>query len=438
MRYLLLHNSRNREELISRMIVSQLYSIDKSADIYVTYWAEQTNNIKDIIDFSPDVLLTFPFTISDLIEEISAIKKVCRCKVCTYTTEGYASENDIRDYYMGFYDYPRDLIDLYLFFGPQYEKVYIEAQKNKHRFGDNAQSRSVGYPLYELDRMVSFRNEYPSINKICDLSKNYEKVVTVLSGFQGADKTIEQIRRSNDAYNSFSENKEDEIQKAWDFYRRIAEYRDLYYKNIVTLAQNNKDCLFVIKLHPIEIASVCSKTKALYSELERVENIIVLRELVPLAFLLEISFCMIHYGSTASVEAYIHGVPSVYFRGYICEVLESDYRFEMCNVEEVDKLLKSHVEAHRTVKKDEFVFGFFNYKDGMKYQPSKLIAEELHGMAIKEKVEYDDYVDYGYYKRLYRAYLLMAAKRYVLLKWNDAHRYIMMRKTIENYIKPLW
>ena len=438
MKYLLLHNSRNREELISRMIVSQLYTVDKSADVYVTYWAEQTNNIKDIIDFSPDVLLTFPFTISDLIEEISAIKMVCRCKVCTYTTEGYASENDIKKYFMGFYDYPRDLIDLYLFFGPQYEKVYIEAQKDICRFGDSAYSRSVGYPLYELDRMVSYRKEYQSINKIEELSKKYKKVITVLSGFQGADKTIDQIKRSNDAYNSFSENREAEIKKVWEAYRHIAEYRDVYYKNIVTLAQNNKNCLFIVKLHPIEIASVCSKTNAMYSKLDMIENIIVLRELLPLAFLLEISFCMIHYGSTASAEAYIHGVPSIYFRGYICEVMESDYRFELENVKEVDELLKTHIEVNKTAGKDAFVFGYFNYRDGVKYEPSKMIAEELYKIAKEEKKEYHSYVDYGHYKRLYRAYLLMAIKRYVLLKWNDAHRNIMMRRTIENNIKPLW
>jgi len=432
MRYLLLHNARFREEYISDFIIEEINRLDSKAEIYRTFWAEEENNIGDIVHFNPDVILTFPFTISDLIEEISAIKCICGCKVCTFTTEGYVELSEIHDSYIGFYDYPSDLIDHYMFFGPAYEEEFMKWQVECGRATLTTPHESVGYPMYEFDKLTSHAYLQNSVGSIFDGQGTYKKTILVLSGFNEANKDYNDVIRSNDAYDANAYDAEAQIEGRLRLIEETRTYREAYYNMLLELADKNRECLFIIKLHPMEIDSYDRNVGYDFNEFERLENVKLIKRNIPLGALLPRTDCMIHYGSTACAEAYILGVKTIFINGFLFDGIGSYASFDASDTEGLSNCINSDYVVASNPDNDAFCYDFFNYKKGNEYHPSELIANILLSEACRRQDGYNSYVDYGYYRRLYAAYGLMLIKRIALLKWKEAVRYYRCRRVIRH------
>lgn len=429
MKYLFLHNMRSREENISILIRNELCDIDKNAQVYVTFWDEPGNNIYDIVSFNPDVLFTFPFTIPDLIEEVSAIKRMCQCKVCIYTTEGYMSPQRILDTAIGYYNYPPNLIDKYIFFGEDYKEIYLKENKLLGRVSDSSTASVAGYPMYEFDKLLSMDKYHDIYDSFIKYKEKYSRTILVLSGFAEADKTKKDIIICNDSYNASSDSDEG-INDVLNLVNETKEYRQQYYDMLTDVAQRMPDTLFILKLHPVEIGHYVSGTGFDFSYFNKYTNIHIIFENIPLCVYLSRSDALIHYGSTACVEAYILHKPSIFIPGLIDDIFPSDYSVQPLDSVSMCNILNNPMHVIDSPNRDEFCLKYFNYNRYVEYHPSKTIAEELFNLSTINADLYDTYVKHGYYDKLYNAYYLMALKQYVLLNFKLANKYMLCRKLI--------
>lgn len=441
MNILLLFNKRSREENIALLIKNAVHSQNSSAQITDIYWDEPANNIVEIVKYSPDVVLTFPLTIPDLIEELSVIKSLCKSIICTLTTEGFATPQGIEQA-VGYYSYPSDLVDYYLFFGSKYAKIYCECLKRKGLLKNENRAIVVGYPMWEWDKLAALQ-KYENVEETIKLScQNYKKTVLILSGFAEANKSIEQVKICNDSYDANAANKDEQIRKALEFVKANQVYREKYYNLIEELAIRMPDVKFILKLHPVEVECYINKNGYDFSHLEEYKNIEIVKDNIPVFFYLKHSDVLIHYGSTASVEAYLMDVPSICLDGLYGDIFKSDVSIKNFELEIVNEFINSNPVASAEVSREGFCYDYFDYVRNCVYNPSERIADFILGIESKGKQahEFFTYIDNGFYKKIQRAYFLMSIKQFAEIHFEKGRlllRYAFGIKSIRRKLNNL-
>lgn len=413
MKILLLFNKKEREENIAILIKNAIHSQSPESRIVDVYWDEPENDITEIVRFSPDVVVTFPLTIPDLIEEISVIKALCKSIVCTLTTEGFATPQGIEQA-VGYYSYPSYLVDYYLFFGSKYAKIYCECLKGKKILERDDKAIVVGYPMWEWDKLAALE-KYTSVDEQLKQSQqNYKKTVLVLSGFAEANKNIKQIKVCNDSYDANATNKEEQIQHVLKHVKDNQIYREKYYNLLVELAKRMPDVKFILKLHPVEVECYINKNGYDFSEMEAYKNIEIIKDNIPVCFYLKYSDVLIHYGSTVSVEAYLLNVSSICIEGLYGDVFKSDLSIKDFDIEKVEEFINASSGISIGIERDKFCYDYFNYVRDCEYHPSERIAQFLLelNLEMKETQEKAFYIDNGYYNKLQKAYFLMSIKQF--------------------------
>jgi hypothetical protein len=262
----------------------------------------------------------------------------------------------------------------------------------------------------------TYENKYDNNLEIIKLQSDPRIKVLVLTGFHMGDYVLKDVINAKDVINTNGKTKEeilnDTVLKQW--LQMIDEeklYREKYIQHIIEAANEHPDVLFVVKLHPHEILDRKNKTnKQMYlKKLENIDNIEIIEESIPIGVLLPYFKLMVHYGSTASMEAYTYHVPTLKleirdinnpFSVEANRTTESTYYEDINEPNAISKYvveLKQNDSLFQTSKiMEKQLYGYMNYKDGQSYQPSKWIAEFLCSdlkyhklnMSIGEKIEF--------------------------------------------------
>ena len=388
-KYLLLMNCFERENIIANLITERIKEEEQESSTWILYYDRGIDLVK-IIEFNPDVVMTYPPTFMELVNILAIIKSICKSIVVEYPTEGYITDDESDDENaFGLYDFPEHLIDVWGTWGPKYKERLERYLKN--RMKKCPPVLAMGYPLWEYDtinRLIVSDNKYREV--LTD--SHFSKVILVLSGFHEAYKTRNDWIQSIDAYNCNAESTE--VKKSIDRLIAIgikeAEVRDCYYDTIKRIAEHFREYLFVIKLHPKEQSLIEQGHSLKLDEFEGLDNVRILSDNVFFCSLYKSINGLIHYGSTVALEAYAYDVPGICI---FCGATSTDeHRFGHKTVgrpyykDELDKIIPELEDKLAFVRHDDaidkHIYDYFNFKKGVIYEPSKLIAECLINSAI--------------------------------------------------------
>jgi lipid A disaccharide synthetase len=208
-------------------------------------------------------------------------------------------------------------------------------------------------------------------------------------------------------------------------------HRDYYVVLINNLAKAFPEYNFWVKLHPSEVENIINNVAPYnYNEHLHGENIHIIKDSIPVGALLDKMDCLIHYGSTVCLEAYIYKVPSVYL---YCKEMEKQYEeISFTNIEVTDynacfDYLNSDMVFTDNVVMQNFLQDVMNYTVDESYTPSKDIAEFLNESMQHQNLKIDysnqslrDILDSCY---LYRIIILKVLLKNILqMNWKENKR----------------
>ena len=354
--------------------------------------------LRKLLKIRPDIIVTFPITTQNQIYIYTFAKIICGSIIVTFTTEGLIDFENQENLALsaGIYDYSDKLIDYHTFWGvPVAEKLGAILQE-QNKLCDVKRIKVFGNPMYEKGRVLEYYGRDEIVQK---LGKKNQKKVLVLSGFHASNYDKKEILNAQDIINADNCD-EEQMDKILDSFRIQRLYLDKYIDNILFAAQENPDILLLVKLHPQEILMYKGNRKLPYLEkIENIDNIMVVKESIPIGVLLSQVDFMVHYGSTVDLEAYIYGVPTLKLeweaenKMFFVEgirLTESTYYEDVRDKTAIDKyirLLKKSVSLFRENKNvEKQLYECMNYKLNQEYYPSREFAIFLNSINKKNKL----------------------------------------------------
>ncbi len=358
----------------------------------------------------PDIILTIPPRDKYASTQLTIVKRVTGCAVLSLLTEGYYQElsEEKVQINVGTQEYSPYLVDKYLFWGEKTRECFVKILKANNKISDESRSQTVGYVYYDKDNVESFFKGKKLPVGLQKWKDNYNKRILVLTGFPRAEYTHTDLISMCDYKYYGVKGKEEEYAqevKAWDALRqKHRQYREKYLNCVIELAQCHPDIGILVKLHPVELQDFLEGKKyQCYQELEKYNNIILLRESVLLGRILPYVDTLVHYGSTSGLEAYIYNIPTVQL--YDSSIPEKAYEPGFCIYDSTVKLdvndtgvFEEVVSAKivpRSLKSTERILEEqFNWTEDNKaaYHPTKTYAKIiLDSFGKGQKID-----DYGY------------------------------------------
>lgn len=399
---LFLYNNYEREHTNIELISQEL---KKYGNLVKTIGFCDKDVLQKILKINPNIVITFPITTYDQIYMYKLVKKICRCVIVTYTTEGLFDLNNIENIraYAGYYDYSDKLVDYHMFWGATYAKKLGKELYNQKKLHSAKQIKVFGNPMYEIDKFEE-KGTNEVINKI---ENDPNRKVLILTGFHSSEYTIQNFIDAQDIINTKGKTKEEVLKsKELNKWVDVSKYEKIYcekYINIVLeAAQKNKDITFYVKLHPCEIlARQTDKSRIKYiNVLNQVNNIVLINQSIPLGSILKYFTLMVHYGSTVDLEAYLYKVPTLkiemrdYHNDFLCESIkltESTYYEDINNSNALDfyikKIRDKEILFKENKKLENQLYDFMNYKCGQPYEPSKEMARFLNSRLRRNDIK---------------------------------------------------
>lgn len=381
MHLLFYYNNFEREQRIIQFISDELKR--NESDITISYLQADSgiDTLFRIIELNPDIIFTFPITTEYQSVQYSYIKLLINPYIICFSTEGFFILNDNGEFEneLGFYDYGENVIDEFIVWGSKPAEIYEKGLKKDGRMKKNDRISYFGYPLYEINRIKDEEDDY-----IIELikSNNYERNILVLTGFDSADYDREVILNCEDLIDLKldPESKEKRIDEIIEQNLNLKEFRSKYVELICKLASRHPEWGFWVKLHPHEI-----KTRNIFSDkafdyekyFALFDNVKVISKNVPISGLLSQSDVLVHYGSTAFMEAYIYEKKDLLLVGRNEKITQRNMTQCCMFVDELDKIEEylGNDGFISDISIEKFIFEWTNYKKGEKYEPSKKIAE---------------------------------------------------------------
>lgn len=319
-RILFLANKYQREKYIVRFIVSEL---QKDADFEFewkeVYSSKGYNRYKDLICYKPEIIWTFPITNNNQVLELSVLKYLYNPIIMTYTTEGVwdFDNQEQREMCIGYYDYSCNLIDYQCYWGTKLRDIIGTELINRGRMKNNNQLLTVGYPLYDKDKYLEEKRFEFENKRIKSLTLQYHKTVMVVTGFHCGWVTKEQVKRLPDVINQHEKDITKIHERVEDYWKILVlpfrEFQEKYIDEIVTLAKEDKNVLFLVRMHPLEKAwlKYPDVINPYTEKMGGIENIHILKTEYPIGLYLNYCDLFIHYGSTTGIEAYLYNIPTI-------------------------------------------------------------------------------------------------------------------------------
>ena len=391
-RIVFLYNNYEREHVIIELISMELRKYNcKVCEIGMT----DPKCIKRVLLFRPQIIVTYPITTMMQKDIYTYIKKLLKCKIITYTTEGLFDYNkkDVIKIHAGTYDYSSDLIDYHVYWGKLAARKIGKELYLQKKLRSSKQIRVFGNPMYEKNKI----QVYYQSNKYKDILRKWNQVILVLTGFVTSEYTIKDYVNAQDIVNVKDKDRKgilnDPVLNEWLMATEHQKrYREKYIAAIVDAAKKNVDTLYVVKLHPQEMLFKKNRRTAIkYIEcLKNIENILVIDESIPVGILLPYCNLMVHYGSTVDLEAYIYKVPTLKLElrnisndmlSETSRLTESTYYADVDEMDIIDKYtkgIKDGTVSFRTNSKiEKQLDDLMNYKVESNYKPSKEFARFL-------------------------------------------------------------
>ena len=148
-------------------------------------------DISTSLEFRPDIIVTHPIRTSEDTWIQSLLKIATGAIVITYTAEGYYDLDDPKKVMinMGFDPCPVDLVDYFMVWGKKNALKEGEYLVKSNKIGSQDQIKVVGYIPYQKGA-IKYNNN-PTYEGFCVWTDKYEYKVLCITGFQGAEYTIE-------------------------------------------------------------------------------------------------------------------------------------------------------------------------------------------------------------------------------------------------------
>ena len=429
MKILFYCNNPSREKVINSFIGDELKRINNLWEIYELPFSTKKEDFYHVLELAPDIIFTYPITTEAQAKQYTLFKYLLNCKVIAFATEGVwdFDDKEFTKNMAGYYDYDQNVIDYHCFWGPKAAKDCGDILIKRKRLADCERIKVFGYPLYEKEKVFNLYKDNELVRHVKICNEKAKKSILILTGFQGADFTQEQIASVGDYVPSVdSDNYEARLIFWTQFLQNFKNLRDNYVNTINKLAKDFPDYSFWVKLHPSEIENI-ERNRVPYNYYEKLhsKNIHIIVDRIPLGAYLNQMDCLIHYGSTASLEAYIYKIPSLYL--YYEEMQPHFRRISSESIEVTDyKKCADYVRAEMSfaenMEMQSYILESMNYVMDKDYAPSRDIAEFIDE-SVKEHNLVIDYSNKRLKEILDSCYL---------------YRIIILKNFLRSLVKTIW
>jgi hypothetical protein len=355
-----------------------------------------------LLDFSPEVILTFPFTAIPLSEPFLLLKRLLGCLVVCLRAEGvvnFDSRQQI-EWMAGMDRYPDTLVDYEIAWGPRTAEVLRDILTGQGKISDPSRVVAMGHaglePQFEGDEAWEGKIPEPLLSRM--VAAGRRNVVFIITGFQLAEYTPRDIMGAGDFLRPDDPEFPRKFEEACQGVQRAQRFRTAWAEMVLRTAEANPQALIVVKSHPIEaIFNDLHKRPNPYQVLERAPNVVHTFENIPVGAILRHCGLFLHYGSTCAIESFLQRVPSVFVssREIYGDRPADAYTFSdlgwpsahRCDLEDVPALATRHfasplAAAEEGTEMAKVLSDSFNIRSehvlgNEPYQPSKEIARFL-------------------------------------------------------------
>ncbi len=388
MKILLVLNKPIREIPIMESIRREIVALEPDSHVEIREMCAP-GFVRFVMTFRPDVILTFPFTCIGFSQMYYLFKMLYATKIVCFRAEGVIglnSEYDVR-WATGFDAYGESLVDYEVFWGSSMAQAVGSSLLAQHKLSGRERIRSIGYP--RLEAYFADAEQAPLnvptriINRIA--AYNRQDILLCITGFHLANYTRQNLF---DAKDLDAENNVDNLLEGVEISK---QFRAKLIETIISTADQHHKQLFIVKKHPIE------RTED-YAVLETIPNILYVHEDIELQNLIPYVGLFLHYGSTALVDSYLSGVPSVYIYSTTNKQWYSDLgwpssvRAEVAEIPTViQDYLNGKVNFRMTAGIKQIMKDIFNIEEGKPYRPSREIAQLLLAADKAQRVPLSDH-----------------------------------------------
>ena len=316
MRVALVINKTDRELPIMEKIKGWLLRLAPRTEVIIVDFHDPQFHIR-IIEFAPDTVLTFPFTVAGLSARFYLLKYLQDCFIVCFRTEGaidFTSDKQLK-WLAGMDRYGPELVDYELFWGRKTAEMVATTLMEQGKLSSFERVSYFGYPNFEsyLGEGAAEAGELPAELAQRLAATEPGKTLFFITGFHLADYTPEDLVNAGDILRRDDPAFETQYREALDGVERAKRFRQLWIERIIQAADENPAALFIVKCHPIETEiHFRQQYHNPYLRFAGHRNIVYVTENVPVGAILPHCSLFFQYGSTCLAESYLLQVPSVF------------------------------------------------------------------------------------------------------------------------------
>lgn len=389
MNILLVLNKPNRESVIMEAIKTEILNFDNNARVRIQEF--NRTFIRDILQFKPNVIVTFPMTCLGLSSIYYIFKLLFKCSVVCFRAEGIFDFNSPKNIeaHIGYDKYGPRLVDYEIFWGERPAKVLGDVLIRQKKLRSDGNIKYYGYP--RLERYFSQKDK-PALavlpkrvaEKIATYSK--DKIVFFITGFHFANYTKSDLYAAKDLD---AEHRCEELLQIVDV---IKSFRKQWVMAVFESAKAHPDLLFMVKKHPIE------KIEDYTTFLDH-KNILYIYEDIDIADLMPLTGLFFHYGSTSLADTYLSGIPSVfvYSDNEQCRAWYPDMGWPSTSQvhvssipQKIDEFISGKLVFRFTPDMSQVLKDNFNFERDAAYRPSAEIAQLLLNCRPTPRIYWSD------------------------------------------------
>ena len=386
---LILYNIKEREYLLSKMTADVLREGDIAEEIII---GQVYETIFHIYDYEPDMIISCLARDDYSTAMFTMVKLVHQCRWVSIPPEGFMSlEQENMRIYIGFNKQPVSLLDQVLFWGDGIAKAAGQLMLEQGKISSSRRMGVFGYLPYEKALIKKYAEETEQVRSVKEKAARYSSVVMALTGRMAVPLKQGEIETF---YDPADKEQNENIRK-----RFIASeyYADKYIQLLEYIAENNKETLLVVKLHPADVRQMTSLSpeNTRYHKLWTMDNVAVIDESVQISVYFDSVDYMIHYGSTAALEAYIYHIPTIgilndhpdtQFDSFGGGNLYADKEFVLSEKEAISECIRRKPAFVRNEKTENVLNCYMNYREGEEYRPSRLLIDQLRNGLEKQEL----------------------------------------------------
>lgn len=269
-----------------------------------------------LLDFAPQVVLTFPFTAVPLSQPLLMLKHLLGCAIVCLRTEGaidFGSDRQL-EWLVGLDRYGPAFVDYELFWGPRTAALVGRELVAQGKLSSLDRAKCFGHPA--LEPLFEARDSQAAADLPPWLRARMQAAgprgtLLFITGFHLADYTPEDLIMAGDIVRTDDPLLKEKLMEAVQGAERAKRFRQAWIDMVLEVAGAHPETLLVVKCHPIEKEIFDSGRPDPYRAFEARPNIAYLTENVPVGSLLPHAGLFLHYGSTCVAESYVHRIPSV-------------------------------------------------------------------------------------------------------------------------------